>query len=137
MFDPNTRIPVRPKTEEIQFLMECGYLNMEMGRHQEANDIFLGVAALCPDDPTPAAAITSVLLASGQVDDANDHIRKVMQAFPGNPLVMAHLGEVHLCRKETAAARDLFEKAREKDPAGPAGSMATAYLALLEEMDKP
>ncbi|MBN2432364.1 MAG: tetratricopeptide repeat protein [Acidobacteria bacterium] len=135
MFAKKPKLAVRPTTEEIHFLMECGYLCQELGRGQAATDIFLGVSALCPDDPLPCSAIGTSLLAMGQVNEAAEHLQKVLAAFPDDPLTLAHLGEAYLCQKNTAEARRFFKQSLEKDSTGPGAEIARGYLELMRELE--
>jgi tetratricopeptide (TPR) repeat protein len=130
------KLNTRVSQDEIQFLMESGYLCRDCGRHQQAVDIFNGVAALLPGDPTPQAAIGSVLLASGQVDEAVRHLEGALKAFPDDPFTMAHLGEALLCKKEPAKAKAVFEQVLAKDPQGPGGIMAKSFMKFIEEAGK-
>jgi len=130
------KLNVRVTQDEIQFLMESGYLCRDSGRHQQAVDIFNGVAALLPGDPIPQAAIGSVLLASGQVDEAIRQLEGALKSFPEDPFTMAHLGEALLCKKETARAKDIFEKVMANDPQGPGGVMAKSFLNFIAEANK-
>lgn len=130
------KLNIRVTQDEIQFLMESGYLCRDSGRHQQAVDIFNGVAALLPGDPTPQAAIGSVLLASGQVDEAIRQLESALKSAPNDPFTMAHLGEAFLCKKETARAKDIFEQVLAKDPQGPGGMMAKSFLAFIAEANK-
>jgi len=136
MFEKSEKLPIKPSQDETQFLMECGYLCQDLGRSQEATDIFLGVSALRPDDPLPAASIGAVLLSTGQVDEAVDHLQKVLTAFPEDPLTMAHLGEAMVCRKEIEEAKTTFKKVLEKDSDGPAGDIARTYMEFVKELEK-
>lgn len=136
MFYNARKLSVKPTLDEVQFLMESGYLASDLGRHQQASDIFLGVAALLPDDPTPVAAIGGVLLAAGQINEAVDYLGKALKAFGDEPFLMAHLAEALLFKKENARAKEYFLKAVEKSPQGPAASMAKSYLQLIQELEK-
>ena len=107
MFFNARKLTVKPTLDEVQFLMESGYLASDLGRHQQASDIFLGVAALLPDDPTPVAAIGGVLLAAGQINEAVDYLEKALKSFGGDPYLMAHLAEALLFRKRTPAPRNI------------------------------
>jgi tetratricopeptide (TPR) repeat protein len=136
MFFNARKLTVKPTLDEVQFLMESGYLATDLGRHQQASDIFLGVAALLPDDPAPVAAIGGVLLAAGQINEAVDYLEKALKSFGGDPYLMAHLAEALLFRKENARAKEYFLKVVEKSPQGPAATMARPYLQLIEELEK-
>jgi tetratricopeptide (TPR) repeat protein len=136
MFIDANKLSVKPTQEEIYFLMESGYLANEMGRHQQASDIFLGVAALLPDDPTPVAAVGGVLLSAGQIEEAVGHLEKALKAFDEDPFLMAHLAEALLFHKENERAKQYFQKSVEKAPQGPAAEMAKSYLRLIAELEK-
>jgi predicted Zn-dependent protease len=136
MFAKKQKLAVKPTSEEIQFLMECGYLCQELGRGQAATDIFLGVSALCPDEPLPCTAIGTALLASGQVDEAVTHLEKVLTLFPDEPLVLTHLGEAYFCQKKTDEARKFLEQSLAKDKSGPTADLARGYLEMIGELDK-
>ncbi len=128
------KLSVKPSQDELHFLLESGYLCRDLGRHQEAADIFQGAAALLPEDPLPTAALGSVLLASGQVDDAVKCLEQGLANFPSSAFLQAHLAEALLCRKETVKAEGLFNQALAGDPQGPAGQMARSYLELIKEL---
>jgi tetratricopeptide (TPR) repeat protein len=136
MFFNARKLSVKPTLDEVQFLMESGYLASDLGRHQQASDIFLGVAALQPNDPTPVAAIGGVLLAAGQINEAVDYLEKALNSFGDEPYLMAHYAEALLFRKENARAKEYFLKAMGKSPQGPAATMARSYIQLIEELEK-
>ena len=136
MFIKARKLNVKPGQDEIHFLMESGYLATDLGRHQQASDIFLGVAALLPDDPTPVAAVSGVLLAAGQIDEAVRHMEKAVKGFGDDPFLLAHLGEALLYKKDNAQARKMFQASVQKAPEGPAAEMSKSYLHLIEELDK-
>ena len=78
-------------------------------------------------------ALISLLLKNGQTDRALKAIDAVELKLPGNPLPANLRAEVHLLRKEAAAARASFEKAVAIDPVF---VPAVAGLAALDVQDR-
>lgn len=126
---------VKPSSGELEFLLESGYLLKDLGRYAEARDVFLGVAALLPDQPLPQTALGSCLLAEGRVDEAFRHLQAVRERFPDDPMVMVQIAEVLIWKKDLAGAKTLLQQALEKDPRGPAAGAARSWLKAAGQLE--
>jgi tetratricopeptide (TPR) repeat protein len=61
-------VPVSQR--DITLLLESGYLFIELGKHKEAEEIFVGVAALIPQSEVPHLALGNLHFAQGHFSPA-------------------------------------------------------------------
>jgi tetratricopeptide (TPR) repeat protein len=117
--------------DEIDFLMEAGFIYRDAGKYQEARDIFRGVMALRPDSEIPQVAIGTTLFVEGKLDDAVEAYRAALLKQPDSAYAYAHLGEALFMRKDFDTARENLNRAIELDPEGAFGKMAKAILEVF------
>jgi tetratricopeptide (TPR) repeat protein len=61
-------VPVTQR--EVSLMLEAGYLFIELHKHKEAEDIFLGVAALAPKSEVPHTALGNLHFSQGRFAQA-------------------------------------------------------------------
>lgn len=111
-----------------QILMEAGYLWMEMGEPHKAREVFLGAAALLPKSEVPHLGLGTLESAQGRHEKALQAYRAAQRLAPRSALPRAHAGEALLfLGKEREALKEL-QIAREVDPDGDGGKLASALM---------
>ncbi len=122
---------VSASQDEIDFLMEAGFIYRDAGKYQEARDIFRGVMALRPNSEIPQIAIGTTLFVEGKLDEAIEAYRAALEKHPESAYAYAHLGEALFMKKEFDSARENLTRAIELDPDGPFGQMARSILEVI------
>ena len=61
-------VPVTQR--DVSLMLEAGYLFIELHKHKEAEDIFLGVAALAPASEVPHTALGNLHFSQGRFAQA-------------------------------------------------------------------
>ncbi|MGI5861525.1 MAG: tetratricopeptide repeat protein [Myxococcales bacterium] len=126
----NRLVPV--SRDEIVILLESGYVLMNMGKWNEAREVFNGAAALLPKSEVPRLALGTLEFALGRHDKALQEYRKAQQLNPQSALPRAHAGEALLfLGKANEAVREL-KAALELEPEGDGGKLARALLEAKE-----
>lgn len=113
---------------EAALLLEAGYLSMEMGSPKDAEEIFLGVAALLPQSDVPHVALGNLEFSQGRFQRALKHHQEAVRLRPTSALAHAHVGEALLWLKKHDDAKKALEKAIALEPEGPPASFARALL---------
>ncbi len=118
---------------EAALLLEAGYLYMEMGKQKEAEEVFVGVAALLPHSEVPHVALGNLEFAQGHFQRALKHHQEALKLSPNSPLVQAHIGEALLWLKKTDDGVKALKRAVELEPDGAAAAFATALLEAHQQ----
>lgn len=123
---------VSPTNEEVHFLMESGFLYRDLGKFDEACDVFNGVRAMLPSSEVPEVALGTVTFRRGDFEVAARHYRRAVHLNPRSAFAHAHLGELSIFQKDKEAARVHLKTAMELDPRGETGRMARALLEFVD-----
>lgn len=118
--------------QEVVLLLESGYLLMDMGRFDEAREVFGGAAALLPKSEVPHLALGTLEFAQGRHDKALQAYRKAQQLAPKSALPRAHAGEALLFLNKPAEALKELKAAIDIDPDGDGARLARALLDAKE-----
>ncbi len=122
-------IPI--KSEDLQILMEAGYLLLGMFRYKEAQELFEGVTVLAPGSEVPWVALGNVHCVQGKFDQAITTYRKALEVEPKSAFAHAYLGEALLFKGERDKARNSLSEASQLDPKGKSGDFARSLLDLI------
>ena len=114
--------------DEVVLLLEAGYLYMDMGKWDEARDVFTGAAALLPRSEVPQLALGTLEFAQGKHDKALQAYRKAQQIAPKSGLPRAHAGEALLFMGKPAEAEKELKSAIDLEPEGDGAKLARALL---------
>ena len=104
---------------------------MEMKKFKEAEEVFMGVAALIPHSDVPLICMGNLAFSQGQKDRALRYHNDALSRVPDSALAHAHKGEVLLFMKKNSEAKTSLEKAIELEPDGPASLFANSLLDAL------
>jgi tetratricopeptide (TPR) repeat protein len=118
---------------EAALLLEAGHLLMEMGRHKEAEEVFLGVSALLPHSDVPHVSLGNLAFAQGQHAKALKHHQEAARLQPTAALAHAHIGECLLWLKKHSDGVASLNKAISLEPDSPAAKMAAALLEAHQD----
>jgi tetratricopeptide (TPR) repeat protein len=113
---------------EAALLLETGYLYLEMGSPKDAEEVFLGVAALLPHSDVPLVALGNLEFAQGHFQRALKHHQDAIKVRPHSALAHAHVGETLLWLKKPEDAKQALDKAIALEPDGDAAKFARALL---------
>ncbi|HWR49880.1 MAG TPA: tetratricopeptide repeat protein [Bryobacteraceae bacterium] len=123
---------ISPSTEEVHFLMESGFLYRDLGKFDEARDVFNGVRAMLPSSEVPEVALGTVTFQRGDFDGAARHYNRAVHLNPRSAFAHAHLGELSIFKKDKDSAREHLKTAVELDPRGEFGKMARGLLEFVD-----
>jgi tetratricopeptide (TPR) repeat protein len=118
--------------QEIVILLEAGYVLMDMGRWDEAREVFAGAAALLPRSEVPHLALGTLEFAQGRHDKALQEYRKAQSLNPKSALPRAHAGEALLFLGKPAEAARELKAALDLEPDGDGAKLAQALLEAKE-----
>ncbi len=120
-----------PRDEGVM-LLEAGWLLMDLGRFDEARDVFSGAAALLPKSEVPHLAMGTLEFAQGRHDKALQAYRKAQAINPKSGLPRAHAGEALLFLGKVKEAEKELNAAIEIEPKGDGAKLAKALLEARE-----
>lgn len=118
--------------DEVVILLESGYVLMDMGRFDNAREVFGGTAALLPKSEVPQLALGTLEFAQGRHDKALQAYRRAQQLSPKSALPRAHAGEALLFLNKPAEAVRELKAAIEVEPDGDGARLAQALLDAKE-----
>ncbi len=125
---------IKPSAEELQTLMEAGFILRDAKRFGDARVVFQGVKALAPASTEAEVALGAVAFHEGDFETAKKHYRRAIAANPRDAWAYAHLGEAELFSKQKEDAVRSLKKAVELDEKGAHGNMARKLLQLAKEV---
>jgi tetratricopeptide (TPR) repeat protein len=117
---------------EASLLLETGYLYMEMGRAEEAEEVFEGVASLLPESDVPRVCLGNLHFSQGRFQRALKFHQEALKLRPESALAQAHVGEALLFLKRVDDGVAALKKAIEMEPEGPPAQFAKALLESHE-----
>lgn len=118
--------------DEVVILLEAGYVLMDMGRFDDARDVFGGAVALLPKSEVPHLALGTLEFAQGRHDKALQEYRKAQALAPKSSLPRAHAGEALLFLNKPAEAVKELKAAIDVEPDGDGARLAQALLEAKE-----
>jgi tetratricopeptide (TPR) repeat protein len=118
--------------QEVVLLLESGYVLMDMGKWDEAREVFNGAIALLPKSEVPHLALGTLEFARGRHDKALQEYRKAQQLAPKSALPRAHAGEALLFLNKPAEAVRELNLALDLEPDGDGAKLARALLEAKE-----
>jgi Flp pilus assembly protein TadD len=119
---------IEPDEEELRVVMEAGFALCEMGRLDEAERLFRGVAALLPASPVPCVALGNVLLLRGHFAEAQTACEDALRLSPGNLYARVHHAEALLFQRRRGEAEEELHRVIATDPASPYSRTARSLL---------
>jgi predicted Zn-dependent protease len=105
-----------PTGEESRVVMEAGYALVELGRLEEAEKIFRGIAELLPSSPVPRVALGQVFLMQGRVADAQSACEDALNLCPESSHARVHYAETLLYQRRRAEAEEELRRVIATDP---------------------
>jgi len=124
----------RPGTEQAdEALNLLGVIAWEMGRAQEAYELFDRCLKRAPEHAAAAYNLAVILFRSGDLNGAADLFSRAAALTPDDPRPLEYLAAIELKRRNPAGARRLLEKALRVAPDSP--RLLTA-LGKIDAMQK-
>jgi Flp pilus assembly protein TadD len=114
------------------WLLETGFLYLEMGQLDAARETLEGLVTLDPGDGRLHAALGHVLLEEGDLADARRSLKKAVELDPQMAYARCLLGDALVRSKQTDAGKQELRQARQLEPDGPAGNTAQMILEGVE-----
>ena len=124
---------VEVSRQEAQLLLEAGFIYMEMGKFQEAKDVFYGASSLLPRSDVPLIALGQMHMSQSLLDDAIKFYKAALKIRPDSATAHAFLGEAYLFKKKPELALPELKKAQDLDPEGPPSQLANSLLQAHNE----
>ena len=103
---------------DMVMIMEAGYLCLEMGRHREAEEIFVGAGALLPHSEVPLLALGHLFFALNRFAPALKAHQKAAALRPESAAAHAAVGETLFFLRRPEEAKTSLERALSLEPDG-------------------
>jgi tetratricopeptide (TPR) repeat protein len=117
---------------EAMFLLEAGYLWMDMGQFEKAKEVLAGTAALMPKSEVVQIALGTLEFAQGRYDKSLQLYRQAQRLAPRSGLPRAHAGEVLLFMGKVPEAMKELQAAMDVEPDGDGAKLAQALIEAKE-----
>lgn len=112
--------------KQVTLLLESGYLYMELGKVDEAEEVFTGVAAMIPHSEVPHIALGHLYFAQGHFNPALKANQKAVELNPNSAAAHAAVGEIFFFLNQSEKAVGHLDKAIALEPESPAAAFAKA-----------
>ncbi|MED5464882.1 MAG: tetratricopeptide repeat protein [Myxococcota bacterium] len=112
--------------EDVRLLLEAGYLYMEFGKPDEAEEVFDGVGMMLPHSEVPQMALGNLYFSQGRFNPALKAHQKAVSLNDTSAAAHASVGEILLFLRRPDEAMKELDKAINLDPEGSAGQFAEA-----------
>ncbi len=121
--------------KQAQVMLDAAYFYMELGKFKEAEEVFLGCAALLPRSEVPLIGLGNLYVSQERFDEAISTYQKALKINPNSAEVHAFLGEVFLLKGQADRALPLLEKAQQLDKNEPptAGALARSLIQAYND----
>ena len=117
-------IPVPQK--DVILLLEAGYLYLEFGKSQEAEDVFSGISMLIPHSEVPHIALGNLYFSMGRFNPALKAHKKAVRLNEESAAAHASVGEILFFLRRPDEALKQLDRAIQLEPDGSAGQFAMA-----------
>ncbi len=117
-------VPVAQK--DVVLLLEVGYLYMELGKNDEAKEVFEGITALVPHSEVPHMALGHLYFAMGRFNPALKCHQTAAGLNPQSAAAHASVGETLFFLRKPDEGMIHLDKAIAADPDGSGGEFAKA-----------
>ena len=117
---------------EARVLLEAGCFLMQLGKTQEAKDIFVGASALFSQSDVPCIMLGNLYLSQAKSGLAIKEHKRALQRVPTSATALVYLGEALLFEKKTKEGSEALHKAIEMDPKGVAAQFAKELLQATD-----
>ncbi|HQJ97600.1 MAG TPA: tetratricopeptide repeat protein [Thermoleophilia bacterium] len=121
----------------VRFVLDLADAYAAAQRHGDALAAYKDALALSPGHPNASVGLARVWYAKGDDERAVRLLERVVQAFPGHQQARYELARVLFSRGRIAAAREMWVKAAEIDPASALGRSAQDFVDLLSDTAAP
>jgi len=118
--------------DDVVWLLETGFLYLEMGEDERARETFEGLVALEPDKAAFHAALGQALTAEGKLSEARESLRRAVGLDPDHAYARCLLGDALVRSRQTDKGKEELRQALALDPDGPAGQTARSILDGVE-----
>ena len=120
-------------TEQVQILMDAGFVATGSGRHSQAEVIFNGLAAARPESELPWLGLAVVRMNVGAPEEAAALLQdKSLQLNPDSCLVRSFLGLAHKLSGHTSEAERVLNSVVVDCPEQENSAVAMAQALLAE-----
>ena len=123
--------------DDVIWLLETGFLYLEMGDKEAARETFEGLTALEPETASFQAALGQVLIAEGNVKEATKVLGRAVELDPELAFARCLHGDALVRGKQADRGKGELAKALELEPDGPAGLTAKTILDGIEDGSYP
>ena len=119
--------------KEAQVVLEAGYLYLEMGKPEQAEEVFQGAIALLPRSDVPRMALGQVYFSQGRSEEAVAQYEEAVKLKPDSAAARAFLGEALLFSGNSDAALNALDKAIELDEEEGSAALMAKHLKEVHE----
>ena len=109
---------------DVVLMLEAGYVLIEMNKRREAEEIFIGVAAMLPHSEVPQMALGHLYFAQGRFAQALKSHERARELNKQSAAVHAALAETLFFLKRPSDAQVAIDEALRLEPEGPAAIFA-------------
>lgn len=104
---------------QAQVMLETGYMYLEMGNFQAAEEVFAGCASLLPRSEIPHISLGHLYINQERWPEAIKSYQKAVELNPQSAEAHVFLGEAHLLQGNFSVALPLLEKVKQLDKNDP------------------
>lgn len=115
-----------------RIILEAGYLYLDMGKHEQAREVFAGAAVLMPKSEVPQLALGTLEFSQGRNEKALQAFRAAQRLAPQSSLPRAHAAEALLFLGKSGEAMKEIKAAVDLDPESDGARFAQALLEAKE-----
>jgi predicted Zn-dependent protease len=119
---------VQPDEEELRLIFTAGFVLRDIGRLDEAETIFRGMAELVSNSELPLVALGSIQLRRGEFTSAQEYCEQGLRRHPLSLYARVHRAEALLFQQRREEAEAELREIIASDPDSPHSRTARALL---------
>lgn len=123
---------VKASDEELRVILEIGFLLREMGKFDEAEQIFRGATELIPDSDVPYVGLGTVEFQQRNFANAHSAYNRALEIKPESIYARVHRAEAWLFEGERTRAEQELNEIIQNNPDSPHSRTASALLEAAD-----
>lgn len=128
---------VKLSDEELRLILEGGFLLRELGKFEEAAEIFRGAAELIPESEVALVGLGTVEFQQRNFAEAHAAYQRALQIKPNSLYARVHRAEAWLFERQREQAEQELNEIIAADPDSPHSRTAQALLDAADIISPP
>ncbi|MBC7798738.1 MAG: tetratricopeptide repeat protein [Pyrinomonadaceae bacterium] len=125
---------INPTDDELRLTLEIGFLLRELGKFEEAAQIFRGASKLIPESDVPLVGLGTVEFQQRNFEAAHEAYEQALKIKPDSLYAKVHRAETRLFEGKRDQAENELREIIAANPESPHSRTAQALIDLADSI---